>query len=73
MPKDGNWGEGDMELEPMIGVHEVAALTGYKVPTIRTYCARNQMPHYQAKPFAELRFRVSEIKAWMRGEWRAEP
>ena len=56
------------DLEAFVGVHEVAAVTGYKPDTIRKLCQRGQIPHHQARPGSALLFLVSEIRGWLRNE-----
>lgn len=56
------------DLEAFVGVHEVAAVTGYKPDTVRKLCQRGQIPHHQARPGAALLFLVSDIRGWLRNE-----
>lgn len=57
------------EPEPFIGINEAAQLLGYGTHHIKVLCREGRLPHHQPRPFAHYRFLVSELQAWMRGEW----
>lgn len=50
-----------------IEIDEVATMTGIKKATIYQYTSKMEMPF--CKVGKQLKFRRSEIKKWMNGEW----
>lgn len=59
----------------LIGIEEAAEVTGYSVHTLRKWAQRGEVPFVQRKKGANLRFRRSELAAWLEGSWEkpAEP
>lgn len=55
--------------EPFIGIHEAARLTGYNPKYIGQLCRAGKIPFHRARPGARLHFLVSELRAWLRGDW----
>lgn len=57
------------EPEAYIGIQEAAEITGYHRKYLGRLCRAGKCPHHQSRPGAEFRFLVSELRAWLRGEW----
>ena len=60
------------EPEAYIGINEAAQLLGYHPKYIGQLCRAGKLPHHQARPLADFRFLVSELRAWLRGEWEGK-
>ena len=60
------------EPEAFIGINEAAELLGYGTHHVKTLCRKGRIPHHQPRPGAHYRSLVSELQAWMRGEWKEE-
>jgi excisionase family DNA binding protein len=56
---------GDYKIECLLDIKDVSALTKIKVGTLRKYILRKTMPYI--KVGASIRFRVSEIEMWLKG------
>lgn len=60
------------EREAFIGIHEAAEITSYHPKYLGQLCRDGKCPHHQTGPNADLRFLVSELRAWLRGEWKPD-
>jgi excisionase family DNA binding protein len=62
-------------MEELMDINEVARLTKISKPTLRRYVLLKQIPYY--KVICAIRFRVSEIQAWLenfrRGDVKVVP
>jgi excisionase family DNA binding protein len=56
------------EPEAYVGTEEAAQILGYHPAFVRELCRQGKLPCHQPRPKAHLRFLVSELRAWMRGE-----
>jgi excisionase family DNA binding protein len=56
---------GDYKIECLLDINDVSTLTKIKVGTLRKYIMQKTMPYI--KVGASLRFRVSELEVWLKG------
>ena len=60
------------EPEAFVGIAEAAELLDYTTGYLKRLCREDRVPHHQPRPGAHYRFLVSELRAWLRGEWESE-
>jgi predicted DNA-binding transcriptional regulator AlpA len=56
--------------EVFVGINEASQVVGYSQAYIGDLCRSGVFPFHQSKPGAERRFLVSELRAWVKGEWK---
>ena len=57
------------EPEAFVGVAEAAEFLGYTTAWVKRLSKQGRIPHHQPRPYAHYRFLLSELRAWLRGEW----
>lgn len=60
----------EAEGEAFIGVQEAANITGYHANYLQKLARAGNMPAHQRAPNAHYLFLVSELRAWLRGDWK---
>lgn len=59
-------------LEPLVDAEDAGRFLGYKPGTVRNMAAAGTIPSVKL-PTGALRFRISELAAWVEGHPQTEP